>query len=244
MPAGAHAGQRCDRRRACDMPSVVASGDAFALYIGRQMLSRALGLRQEQANADPPGGSAFENAKSGFGPSPKNVAESISKDERAEVGPPHHEVGRLAEGTVSVLRNDETDILSGTSPKTLDSRRSTPGGATSGPIRRNSRQGGRWRGSPCDASTAPTDVLLRSNVSHRCAGFIDAADALVAAEDAVVDRDRFPPCAPATGPIRPWAPLRIVRSLEISKCSWRKRSVFWRQRGWFRPPTSSTSPTW
>ena len=178
-----------------------------------------------------PRGSAFVNARSRFAPSPKNVAESISKDERAEVG--RMKVGRLAEGTLSVLRNDETDILSGTSPKTLDSRRSTPGGATSGPIRRNSRQGGRWRGSPCDASTAPTDVLLRSNVSHRCAGFIDAADALVAAEDAVVDRDRFPPCAPATGPIRPWDPLRIVRSLEISKCSWRKRSVFWRQRGWF-----------
>ena len=65
-----------------------------------------------------PGGSAFAKGKSRFAP-PKMLRNQFRRMSSAEVGR-IMKGGRLAEGAVRVLRNDETDILSGTSPKTLE----------------------------------------------------------------------------------------------------------------------------
>ena len=64
----------------------------------------------------PPRGALFRKQKLVLAAPPKMLRNQFRRMSGAEVGR-IMKVGRLAEGTVSVLRNDETDILSGTSPK-------------------------------------------------------------------------------------------------------------------------------
>ena len=59
-----------------------------------------------------PGGAAFQKAKVDLTPPPKMLGNQISKDERAEVGR-IMKAGRLAEGTVSVLRERRDGHLVG-----------------------------------------------------------------------------------------------------------------------------------